>query len=156
MKKFFFLLSLLISFSIGQILGASPATLSFSAKCNGSGTDSDGNTWTITSDGTESTFDNTKGIHYGTSSAQVKYIRLSTSGISGTITQVTVNASVGSGVTATAAVKVGTTDFTTGSPASTTVSLTSTAANYTFTGSASGDILVEITKPSKAAKAIYC
>lgn len=136
--------------------GASFATLSFSAKCNGSGTDSDGNTWTITSDGTESNFDNTKGIHYGTSSAQVKYIRLSTSGISGTITQVTVNASVGSGVTATAAVKVGTTDFTTGSPANTTVSLTSTAADYTFTGSASGDILVEITKPSKAAKAIYC
>ena len=137
--------------SIGQVWGASPATLSFSAKCNGSGTDSDGNTWTITSDGTESTFD-TKGIHYGTGSAQVTYIRLSTSGITGTITQVTVNASTASGVTATAAVKVGTTDFTTGTPASTTASLTQTATDYTFTGSASGSILVEITKPSKQPK----
>ena len=154
--KLFFACLLMAVLSIGQVWAGSPATLSFSAKCNGSGTDSDGNSWTITSDGTESNFDTDKGIHYGTGSAQVQYIRLSTSEITGTITQVKVNASAASGVSATVAVKVGTTDFTTGNPASTTASVTTSAADYTFTGSASGDILVEITKPSKATKALYC
>ena len=130
---------------------ASPATLTFTAKCNGSGTDSDGNTWTVTSDGTESTYDATKGIHYGTSSAQVTYIRLSTSGISGTITQVVVNASAASGVSATVGVKVGGSQF-----GDDPKSLSTSATNYTFSGSSSGSIEVEITKPSKAAKAIYC
>lgn len=152
--KTIFAFMLMTVLSIGQVWAGSPATLSFSAKCDGSGTDSDGNSWTISSDGSESSFDNTKGIHYGTSSGQVTYIRLTTSGITGTITQVVVNASTASGVSATAAVKVGTTDFTRNK--STTASLTTTATDYAFTGSASGDILVEITKPSKAAKAIYC
>ena len=34
-------------------------------------------------------------------------------------------------------------------------SLTTSAANYTFTGSASGEIVVRVAKPSKAAKALY-
>lgn len=38
----------------------------FTAACGGSGTDSQGNTWTVTSDADESTYDGTKGIHYGT------------------------------------------------------------------------------------------
>ena len=126
------------------------STLTFTAKCNGSGTADDGASWTVASDGTESNFDNTKGIHYGTNSAQVQYIRLSTSDISGTITEVVVNASTASGVTATASVTVGGNTF--GGSAQ---SLTTSAANYTFTGSASGEIVVTVTKPSKAAKAIY-
>lgn len=130
------------------------STLTFTAACGGSGTADDGASWTVTSDGSESTYDATKGIHYGTGSAQVQYIHLSTSDITGTITQVTVNASAASGVSATVAVKVGTTDFTRNE--STTASISTTATNYTFTGSASGEILVVITKPSKAAKAIYC
>ncbi|MBQ9602324.1 MAG: Ig-like domain-containing protein [Paludibacteraceae bacterium] len=153
--KLFFACLLMAVLSIGQVWGATAtSTLTFSAKCDGSGTADDDVAWTVTSDGTESNYDGTKGIHYGTSSAQVQYIRLSTSGISGTISQVVVNASVGSGVSATVAVKVGTTDFTCGG--NTTTSLSTSATNYTFTGSASGDILVEITKPSKAAKALYC
>ena len=153
--KLFFACLLMAVLSIGQVWAATAtSTLTFSAKCNGSGTADDDVAWTVTSDGTESTYDGTKGIHYGTSSAQVQYIRLSTSGISGTISQVVVNASVGSGVSATVAVKVGSTDFTCGG--NTTTSLSTSATNYTFTGSASGDILVEITKPSKAAKALYC
>ena len=126
------------------------STLTFTAKCNGSGTADDGASWTVASDGTESNFDNTKGIHYGTNSAQVQYIRLSTSDISGTITEVVVNASTASGVTATASVTVGGNAFG-GDPQS----LSSSAGNYTFTGSASGEIVVTVTKPSKAAKAIY-
>lgn len=126
------------------------STLTFTAKCNGSGTADNGIEWTVTSDGTESNFDNDKGIHYGTSSAQVQYITLSTSGISGTITNVVVNASTASGVSATVGVTVGGSAF--GGAAK---SLSSSASNYSFTGSASGEIVVTVTKPSKAAKAIY-
>lgn len=126
------------------------STLTFTAKCNGSGTADDGVVWTVTSDGTESNFDATKGIHYGTGSAQVQYIKLSTSDIPGTITQVVVNASTASGVSATASVTVGGAAF--GGNAQ---SLSSTASNYTFTDSAQGEIIVTVTKPSKATKALY-
>lgn len=127
------------------------SSLIFTAKCNGSGTAEDGGAvWTVTSDGTESTYDSTKGIHYGTNSAQVQYIKLATSDIPGTITKVVVNASTASGVTASADVTVGGAAF--GGNAQ---SLSSTAAEYTFAGSAAGEIIVTVTKPSKAAKAIY-
>lgn len=126
------------------------STLTFTAACGGSGTADDGVVWTVTSDGTESTYDATKGIHYGTSKAQVQYITLSTSQITGTITRVVVNASVASGVSATAAVTVGGNAF--GGDAQ---SLTTSAAEYTFNGSASGEIVVTVTKPSKATKALY-
>ena len=129
---------------------AETSTLTFTAKCNGSGTADDDVAWTVTSDGTESNFDNTKGIHYGTSSAQVKYIQLSTSGISGTITKVVVNASVASGVSASVSVSVGGSAF--GGDAK---SVGTSATNYTFEGSASGEIVVKLEKPSKAAKALY-
>ena len=126
------------------------STLTFEAKCNGSGTADDGAEWTVTSDGTESNFDNNKGIHYGTNSAQVQYIKLSTSDIPGTITSVVVNACTASGVTATVDVTVGGSAF--GGNAQT---LSTSATDYTFTGSASGEIIVTVTKPSKASKALY-
>lgn len=126
------------------------STLTFTAKCNGSGTATDGAAWTVTSDGTESTFDSDKGIHYGTSKAAVQYIQLTTSNISGTITKVVVNASTASGVTATADVTVGGSAFG-GNPQS----ISASAANYTFEGSASGEIVVTVTKPSSATKALY-
>lgn len=128
------------------------SSLIFTAACGGSGTADDGAVWTVTSDGTESSFDSQygKGIHYGTGSAQVGYIQLSTSDISGTITKVVVNASTASGVTATVSVTVGGSSF--GGAAQ---SLSSTAANYTFTGSASGEIVVRVEKPAKAVKALY-
>ena len=126
------------------------STLTFTAKCNGVGTDDHNVVWTVTSDGTESTFESTKGIHYGTNSAAVQYIKLSTSGITGTITKVVVNASTASGVSATASVTVGGSAF--GGDAQ---SLSSSATDYTFNGSAKGEIIVTVTKPSSATKAIY-
>ena len=126
------------------------STLTFTAACGGSGTADDGVAWTVTSDGSESSFDGTKGIHYGTGSAAVQYIRLSTSGITGTITKVVVNASTASGVSATAGVTVGGSAF--GGEAQ---SLTASAAEYTFNGSATGEIVVTVTKPSSATKALY-
>ena len=130
--------------------GGATSTLTFASACGGSGTADDGAEWTVTSDGTESSYDSTKGIHYGTGSAQVQYIKLTTSDITGTITKVVVNASTASGVTATVDVTVDGSAF--GGAAQ---SLTASAANYTFTGSASGEIVVTVTKPSKATKAIY-
>ena len=129
----------------------STSSLVFTAACGGSGTADDGAVWTVTSDGTESSFDSNKGIHYGTSSAQVQYINLSTSDISGNITKVVVNASTASGVTATVGVTVGGAAFGVDPQ-----SLSTTATDYTFEGSASGEIVVLITKPSKATKALYC
>lgn len=130
--------------------GSQTSTLTFTAKCDGSGTADDDVSWTVTSDGTESNFDSTKGIHYGTNSAKVGYIQLSTSGISGTITKVVVNASTANGVTAGVSVTVGGADFG-GDPQS----LTSSAANYVFNGSASGEIVVTVAKPDSAVKALY-
>jgi len=129
---------------------ANTSTLTFMAKCDGSGTADDGVAWTVTSDGSESDFDNTKGIHYGTGKKAVKYITLTTSGISGTITQVVVNASTASGVNATASVTVGGNAF--GGDAK---SLSTTAKDYTFSGSASGEIVVTVTKPESANGALY-
>lgn len=128
---------------------AETSTLTFTKACGGSGTADDGVVWTVTSDGTESNFDSTKGIHYGTGSSEVSYIQLATSGITGTITKIVVNASTASGVTASLSVKVG------GSAFDSSRSVSSNAANYTFTGNASGNIEVLLQKPQKASKALY-
>ena len=145
---------LLVSMIVGAVSGAwaedVTSTLTFAAKCNGSGIADDGVTWTVSSDGTESNYESTRGIHYGTSSAQVQYIKLSTSEIEGTITKVVVNASTASGVSATVGVSVGDEAF--GGAAKT---LSTTATDYTFEGSAEGEIIVTVTKPSQAAKALF-
>ena len=153
MRKSTFFKSLLLLCAI--IVGSSSAradvsTLTFTAACGGSGTADDGAVWTVTSDGDESVFDATKGIHYGTGSKAVQYITLTTSGISGTITKVVVNASTANGVSATASVTVGGEAF--GGDAQ---ALTSSAAEYTFNGSANGEIVVTVTKPAQAVKALY-
>jgi len=54
-----------------QAEGSSTSTLTFTAKCNGSGTADDNVTWTVESDAQESTFLNSNGIHYGTNSKAV-------------------------------------------------------------------------------------
>ena len=68
--------------------GNAISTLTFTSACGGSGTADDGVTWIVTSNGKESQYEATKGIHYGTSSAEVQCITLSTSGIIGTISKV--------------------------------------------------------------------
>ena len=126
------------------------STLTFTKACGGGGTADDGTEWTVTSDGSESNYDSTKGIHYGTGSAQVQYIKLTTSDITRTIKKVVVNAATASGVSATAGVTVDGAVF--GGAAQ---SLSTSAANYTFEGSASGEIIVTVTKPSSATGALY-
>ena len=127
------------------------STLTFLHSCGGSGTADDGVVWIVTSDGVESDFENDKGIHYGTSRSFISYLNLTTSEITGTVTRVVVNASTAKDVSATVSVKIGGESF--GGDAQ---SLTVNAADYTFNGSASGEIVVEIKKPSSAKKALYC
>lgn len=124
------------------------STLTFTAACGGSGTANDGVEWTVTSDASESQFDNTRGIHYGTSKAAVSYLQLSTFGITGTITKIVVNASGASETKAKLNVTVG------GKAFGSEVSLTQTATNYTFEGSASGQIVVRLSQ-TDAKKALY-
>lgn len=124
------------------------STLTFTAACGGNGTASDGVVWTVTSDANESTYDSTKGIHYGTGNAAVSYLQLTTSGITGTISSIVVNASGASNTLAQLNVTVGGENF------GGTKNLTSTATDYTFEGSASGTIVVKLSQTS-AKKALY-
>lgn len=128
------------------------STLTFTAKCNGAGTADDGVAWTVTSDATESNFDNTRGIHYGTNSARVTYIELSTSGIptNATITNIAVNASRGGSTAAYLNATVNGNQF--GSQQT----LTTSAATYNLSGqAASGNIVVRISK-TRSTGALYC
>ena len=142
------LMLLLLMFGVAGQTWADTSTLTFTKACGGSGTADDGTTWTITSDAAETTYDGTKGIHYGSGSKAVSYLNLTTSDISGTITKIVVNASGASKTAAKLNVKVG------GSAFGSQESLTATATSYTFTGSASGAIEVSLTQTS-ATKALY-
>ncbi|MBR2238413.1 MAG: Ig-like domain-containing protein [Prevotella sp.] len=152
-KRFFFqtllLLCALIAGSGGVWAEEKTSTLTFTAKCGGTGTADDGVVWTVTSDGAESTYGEKSGIHYGTDNAEVQYVELSTSGISGTISKVVVAASGAKDVVATLSVTVG------GEAFGGSFTITNSSTPYTFTGSASGDIVVRLEKPVKAKKALY-
>lgn len=138
-------------------VNASPyakSSLIFTEACGGSGTANDGVEWTVESDAAESTFDSNRGVHYGTSSKAVSYIKIRTNEIDGTIAKVVVNTSGASGTSAVVSVAVDGTAFEIYGD-KTSASIISTASDYTFTGSASGTILVSITQTSNT-KAIYC
>ena len=59
---YLFMLLLMLVVGVGYA-GAYKSTLTFTEACNGSGTANDGAEWTVTSDGTESNFDKSRGIH---------------------------------------------------------------------------------------------
>ena len=134
----------------GPVLVQKTATLTFTGACGGSGTDDKSNVWTVTSDAAESQYDGTKGIHYGTGKVAVSYINLTTTITCEKITSIVVNCSGASGTAGAVGVTVGGNTFGTASQ-----NITSSAANYTFTGDASGAIIVSITQASTA-KALYC
>ena len=94
----------------------------------------------------------TKGSQIGSGGKQATQIVLTGTSISGTITSVVVNSSVASGGTTTVAVSVGGTAFSCSGNA--TATLATAAADYTFTGSASGDVVITWSQPSTT-KAIY-
>ncbi len=147
-KKIRYLCTLLLIAVASAAWGQSQSSLVFTAKCGGVGTADDGASWVVSSDAEESNFDSTKGVHFGTGKLAVSYLELSTSDIEGTITKIVVNASGASGTSALLGVTVGGVDF------GSTQSLTSTATEYTFEGSASGEIKVRLSQAS-ATKALY-
>jgi hypothetical protein len=139
--------------------------LTFTAACGGSGTADDGASWSVIArkgeDGSdtaaESTYEEARGIHYGTSSAYVRYVQLSSSSFSSAdkvIRSVTVNASdaQSTGLTASLTVTVGGVSFHCGNEESVTIGAQNT---YTFTGSASGEIVVKADRGVQRQKAIY-
>lgn len=128
------------------------ATLRFTKACRGSGTDTQNNTWTITSDSKESVFNKENGIHYGTSSAAVSFIKATTSSFVGTmISKIVVNASA-AGVAGAGSPKVSCKVG--GEAFGGEQSLGTANAAYTFTGMAKGDIEVVVSKKSTK-KALY-
>ena len=132
-----------------RVVESHTSSLVFTRACGGTGTADDGTVWTVTSDASETTFDNTRGIHYGTGQRSVSYINLTTNYITGTIKKIVVNASGNSGTTAVVNVTVG------GNAFGSQQSISSTATDYTFEGEASGAIVVRISQAS-ARRALYC
>lgn len=126
------------------------ASLNFTEKCGGKGTDDKGGAQTVTSDAKESQYEEARGIHYGTKKDEVSYINLSTSAYAdAVITKIVVNASTAKDVKAKVKCEVG------GAAFGVEKKLTFSNAPYTFEGNASGNILVSVYKDSKATKALY-
>ena len=103
--------------------------------------------WTLGGDGKYWGYDKTKGQQFGSGSAPYKSLTLSTSDIKGTITKIVINTSGASSVNASFTVSVGGTQY------GSSTKLTTSATDYTFTGSASGEIKFSYTQTSS--KAIY-
>lgn len=148
-KLHIFMTLLLLMICGGVSFGQTTATLKFTKACGGSGTDDQKNAWTITSDATESVFSSSQGIHYGTSSAEVTYIKATTDAYADKeITKIVVNASANTNGSPKVSCTVGGKSF------GTEQSLGTSNKAYTFEGTASGAIEVAITK-SKTKKALY-
>ena len=125
------------------------ATLTFTKACNGKGIDDKKGEWTITSDAKESTFDTDKGIHYGTTKATVSYLKATSSSYSDKkITKIVVNSSAADSGSPKISCTVG------GKAFGETQNLTTTNAVYSFSGEATGEIVVNISK-NKTKKALY-
>lgn len=125
------------------------ATLTFTKACNGKGIDNKKGEWTITSDAKESTFDTDKGIHYGTTKATVSYLKATSSSYSDKkITKIVVNSSAADSGSPKISCTVG------GKAFGETQNLTTTNAVYSFSGEATGEIVVNISK-NKTKKALY-
>lgn len=135
--------------TVGGVYAQETATLTFTKKCNGKGTDNKKGEWTITSDATESSFDNSRGIHYGTKSDAVSYIKATSSSYSDKkITKIVVNSSAANSGSPKISCTVG------GKAFGETQNLTTANAPYSFSGEATGEIVVNISK-NKSTKALY-
>ena len=149
-KLALFCLMAFVTWGGNYCIAQETASLNFTKECGGKGTDDKGGAWTVTSDAKESIIDKDKGIHYGTGSAAVSYIKVSTSAYAeAVITKIVVNASTASGVKAKVKCEVG------GAAFGVEKELTTSNASYTFEGNASGNILVSVYKPTKEVKALY-
>ena len=149
MAKFLTVLTMLLIVGVGQAWGAETYSYTFTAKQFSANSSKTLNSvsWTLAGDGGYWGYDGTKGQQFGSSSAPYKTLTLSTSGISGTIKQIKINTSGASSVNASFTVSVGGTQY------GSSTKLTTTATEYTFTGSKSGEIKFSYTQTSS--KALY-
>lgn len=108
-----------------------------------------GVSWTADGSGAYWGYDATKGQQFGSGSAVTRDLTLTTSGISGTISTVVVQASTANSSTANINCTIAGDDF--GAQAQ---ALTNTNSSYTFSGSASGEIVINLKQPSTS-KALY-
>ncbi len=149
MKKF--LLSIFCMFGILSYAAADNYTFTFEEKkFSGNGTVALGDIeWSLSGDGGYWGYDSQygKGQQFGSSKLPYKSLTLSTNGIQGTITKIILNTSGASSITATANITVGGNAFGEG------IELTNTATDYTFEGSAVGEIVISYAQTSS--KAIY-
>lgn len=105
--------------------------------------------WTAAGSGSYWGYDGTKGQQFGSGSAVTRNLTLTTSDITGTISSIVVQASTAKDSTANINCTVGGNGF--GAQAQ---SLTNTNSSYTFSGSASGEIVINLKQPSTS-KALY-
>lgn len=134
-------------------LAQETASLNFTkAPENGKATDTKNMTWSVSSDGNYISCETDKGLHYGSGTKAVSYIKVSTSAYAdAVIKKIVVNASAAKKGKVEANVKceVG------GAAFGVEKKLTSSNASYTFEGNASGNILVSVYKASKEKAALY-
>lgn len=109
--------------------------------------------WTLGTTCTKFGFDTqySRGFAIGSSQVNPKNPVYSTSEISGTIKEITVNAACNANKSVDLEVTVNNVAYSTGSTSSTKVALTKSSTNYTFTGGASGEIKIKYTTSDKTA-----
>lgn len=105
--------------------------------------------WKLVNNGNYYGYDGTKGQQIGSGANPATSAVLSTSGITGYITSITVNVSGANGTNATFAVSVNDKPFT--CSGETSVSLTNSATAYTFTGGQQGEIKLSFAQTSSVA-----
>ena len=105
--------------------------------------------WTLVNNGNYYGYDGTKGQQIGSGANPATSAILSTSGITGYITSITINVSGANGTNATFAVSVNDKPFT--CSGETSVSLTNSATAYTFTGGQQGEIKLSFAQTSSVA-----
>lgn len=126
------------------------ATLLFKEKCNGKGTDDKNGAWIITSDGNESSFDKSRGVHFGSRSSSCSYLNVATSSYSSyEIQKIVVEASGNVTNDPTISCTVG------GSAFGKSYGITASNASYTFEGNAKGDIFISIKRTESINKPLY-
>ena len=149
-KRLAMVLTVLLIVGIGQAWAETKTySYTFSAKQFSANSSKTLNTvsWTLAGDGGYWGYDGTKGQQFGSGSDPYKTLTLSTSGISGTITEIIINTSGASSVNASFTVSVGGTQW------GSSTTLTTSATAYKFTGSNSGEIKFSYTQTSS--KALY-
>ena len=109
--------------------------------------------WTLATTCTKFGFDTqySRGFAIGSGQVNPKNPVYSTSEISGTIKEITVNAACNAKKSVDLEVTVNNVAYSTGSTSSTKVALTKSSTNYTFTGGASGEIKIKYTTSDKTA-----